>query len=1068
MRKISTDLGSIYSSLNLRLDKFESSVTKALQGFYKLQTGTEKASSIMDKSVYASVSNISKSYELWEKANENTGKSIFDNSKKIESFNSQIKMLDSEIQKADKTLEDIEKQFGKGSKEVEEYKSHVLDLKLSHSQLTDEMKKAEKETGTFAGRLDLLGKEFDKIDNKFKAFDTVGAKFQSVGNNLTMGVTLPLLGVGVAASKVGMDFESQMSRVKAISGSTAEEFKKLNEQALELGASTAFSAKEAAEGMENLASAGFSVTEIMKAMPGMMDLAASSGEDLAVSADIAASTLRGFGLAADQAGHVADVLAKNASATNAAVADTGEAMKYVAPMAQAMGLSLEEVTAAIGEMANAGIKGSQAGTTLRGALSRLADPSKEAAGAMKEIGFNAFNTQGKLLPLNEIVGRLEKSTKNLTDKQKQQAISTIFGQEAMSGMLTLIAAGPGELDKLTHSLKNSDGAAKEMATTMQDNAKSAVEQMKGSLETAAIKIEQAIAPTIIKLADSVGKAADWFSNLSEDTQETIVKLGIAAATTGPLIIGLGKVSSGIGSLLKLGPQIKTFFGLFKGATAVAGAVEGVGTAATVATGVSAGGGILGLGASLGGLVVAAAPWLIAGAAVAGTGYLIYKGLTNEAIPAVDLFADKIEYSTKQMENFEGRGRASVEKTTISISEFTKKAVSSYVELDNQAKISLDNLYINSTTITEAIKNDMISKYAEMGQQIKARMDTNHAEQLKSMTDFFINNKNITEVERNDILNKINTFNTYESQQVETHLLKIKEILTIASKEKRQLTLDEQQEIATIQSQMKQTAVKTLSENELESKIILERMKDYDERITAEQASTHIKKLNEIRDKAKQSAEEEYNNRISTIIKMRDESKIISADQANKLIADAQRQRDETIKAAEETRRGAVDKIFGMNTELANNVDQSTGKIVNMWQRLWGSWDKWKPGHKDFTYSVTSTARKGQSSSDIDANASGTRYFDGGLTTMHERGYEVYSLPQGSRIYNHQASEAMVRETARQVAESVLGNIDLSGTGTQTIIVPVNLEGNTIATVTAPYNDKIQGSSVALRGRSAGL
>lgn len=167
---------------------------------------------------------------------------------------------------------------------------------------------------------------------------------------------MALAGVSTAAIKVGSDFEAQMSRVKAISGATGEEFEKLKNQAIQLGADTAFSSTQAAEGMENLAAAGFATNEIIEAMPGLLDLAAASGEDLANSSDIAASTLRGFGLAASDAGHIADVLAENANRTNSSVAETGEAMKYIAPLARAAGISMEETAAAIGIMANAGIQ----------------------------------------------------------------------------------------------------------------------------------------------------------------------------------------------------------------------------------------------------------------------------------------------------------------------------------------------------------------------------------------------------------------------------------------------------------------------------------------------------------------------------------------------------------------------------------------------------------------------------------------------------------------------------------------------------------------------------------------
>lgn len=403
----------------------------------------------------------------------------------------------------------------------------------------------------------------------------VGNNISSVGDKLTMGVTLPLVGVGVAAAKVGMDFDSAMSRVKAISGATGEDFTDLKNQAIDLGASTAFSAKEAASGMENLASAGFTTKEIMVAMPGMLDLAASSGEDLASSADIAASTLRGFGLAADQAGHVADVLAKNAGATNAAVADTGEAMKYIAPIAKTMGWSLEEVTAAIGEMADQGIKGSQSGTTLRSAVTSLVKPSKEAAEAMATMGFKAFDSQGKMKPLNQLVSDLQKSTKGMTDEQKQNNIATIFGQESMSGMLALISDGPDKLNALTESYKSSDGAAKEMAKTMQDNAKSSIEQMVGSLETAAIKVEEVFAPTITELANDIQGLANEFAELSPEQQMFYTKLLMGVAAAGPLLKLVGGLTNGVGGLIKVSSKLGGLFGLGAETTATSGGMTGL-------------------------------------------------------------------------------------------------------------------------------------------------------------------------------------------------------------------------------------------------------------------------------------------------------------------------------------------------------------------------------------------------------------------------------------------------------------------------------------------------------------
>lgn len=345
------------------------------------------------------------------------------------------------------------------------------------------------------------------------------------------GSAAALGGLAAAAVKTGSDFESQMSRVKAISGATGADFDALNKQAVALGASTVFSATEAAQGMENLASAGFSTKEIMSAMPGMLDLAASSGEDLAASADIAASTLREFGLSADKAGHVADVLAKNAAQTNAAVADTGEAMKYIGTIANSAGWSLESVTAAIGEMANAGIKGSQAGTTLRGALTNLMNPSKVQAEAMQAIGFSAYDASGHMKSLSQIISDLQKDTAGLTEQQRDQAIASIMGTDALSGMQVLIKNGSGSLDSLTKSLQNSDGSAKAMAAAMNDNLKGAVQNLTGSLESLGISFYQSIDNP---LKDVVNKANGYIGQLasafeSGGMQGLVAALGSVAA-----------------------------------------------------------------------------------------------------------------------------------------------------------------------------------------------------------------------------------------------------------------------------------------------------------------------------------------------------------------------------------------------------------------------------------------------------------------------------------------------------------------------------------------------------------
>lgn len=383
------------------------------------------------------------------------------------------------------------------------------------------------------------------IEKGLSKLGSITAKGMKAATVAITGTAAALGGVAAAAIKVGSDFESQMSRVKAISGATGEEFEQLKAQAMQLGADTSFSASQAAEGMENLAAAGFTTSEIMNAMPGLLNLAAASGEDLASSSDIAASTLRGFGLAASDAAHVADVLAANANRTNSSVADTGEAMKYIAPLARAAGLSLEETAAAIGIMANAGVNGSQAGTSLRGALSRLSKPTKDMSEAMDELGISFYDSNGKMKSLTEQVGMLRQATEGMTDEQKNNYLVTLYGQEALSGMLALINEGEGSLGELTEAYRSCDGEAQKAAETMQDNLSGALEQLSGSAETLGLAFYNSVANNLKNAAntatESINNITDSFNNggLNEAIQtagDEFANLAVEAASHAPEMV----------------------------------------------------------------------------------------------------------------------------------------------------------------------------------------------------------------------------------------------------------------------------------------------------------------------------------------------------------------------------------------------------------------------------------------------------------------------------------------------------------------------------------------------------
>ncbi len=411
-------------------------------------------------------------------------------------------------------------------------------------------------TGDITGLVKAVGQaelELAKVDKAFstgeKAIEKFGTKMTSLGKNMSMSVTAPIIAVGTASVYVAAEFDDSMRQVQATSGATGAEFGALREQARQLGADTAFSATEAAEGMNYLAAAGFDANQVMAAMPGMLSLASAGSVELGEAASIASSILNGFGLEAEEAGRVADVLAKSAAATNAGVTDMGEAMSYVAPVAKSTGLSLEEVAAAVGVLSNAGIQGSMAGTSLRGIISGLLTPTDKAADVLDRLGITVKDSAGEMLPLNEIIAQFEKSGLTAADAL------TIFGDRAGPGMLALVQQGSSGLVDLTAELKNSEGAATAMANTMESGPGGAFRTLEGSMEDLAITFGDALIPAILPFIDLLKDLANWLSSLDKNTLTIIVTVAAFAAAVGPVLIVLGMLISSIGTIMTILPAL---------------------------------------------------------------------------------------------------------------------------------------------------------------------------------------------------------------------------------------------------------------------------------------------------------------------------------------------------------------------------------------------------------------------------------------------------------------------------------------------------------------------------------
>lgn len=527
------------------------------------------------------------------------------NAEQYKAYQQELESVSQKHKSLMQSKRDLEKQFEDGHISDAEYREYQRTVIETENKLKSLQTELAETNNAFLNVSNNLGKAGSVVSD-------LGEKTSRIGNALTVGVTMPLVGVATAAINVGNDFEEGMSKVAAISGATGDELDALTEKAKEMGAKTKFSATESAAAFEYMAMAGWKTDDMLNGIEGIMNLAAASGEDLASVSDIVTDALTAFGLQASDSAHFADVLAKASSSSNTNVGLMGATFKYVAPIAGSMKYSIEDTAVAIGLMANSGIKGEQAGTALRSTLSRLVDPPKEAAAALEDLGISAVNADGSMKPLNEVMVTLREKFKGLDDSQKASYASSIAGTEAMSGFLAIVSASDDDFNNLTEAINNADGTAQDMADTMQDNTKGAIVEMTGSLETASITLQKSFAPHITNAAKKVTELSNKFSALPSKTQKNIVKFAALTAAIGPAVKCVGALEKGLGATITTGSKIIGTVGKvtasttsLTGATKAAAVAQGLLNAAWKAN--PAGliiGGVVALGAAIAAVTIA--------------------------------------------------------------------------------------------------------------------------------------------------------------------------------------------------------------------------------------------------------------------------------------------------------------------------------------------------------------------------------------------------------------------------------------------------------------------------------
>lgn len=514
----------------------------------------------------------------------------------INQLEHEMQQLRHEFQQSAQQVNQLEQHLQTMERDLQQSAQRINHLETQVEQLTREMQQATQQINQMNSSLNQNATSAQHAGNSMaelrERFGGVSERQATMLNGLdrasgalfSTGAAASVAGGAIAvglgsAVKTAADFEQQMAKVGAISGATGGQLGSLTETAKQLGASTTKSASEVAVGMQNLAASGFQVNDIIGAMPGIIAASEASQEDMAMTSETVAAALNAFGMEAKESSHIADVLSQSANQSAAGILDMQYSFKYAAPVAKMLGISLEQLSAATGIMADAGIKGEMAGTALRASLLRLSDPPKSAANALDALGVTVTDSGGKMKPFHEIIGKIGDATKDMGNAQKAAALSNIFGTEAVSGMLAVVNAGPEKLQKLTQGLKESGGAAADTAKQMQDNLNGSLNQLSGSFETLQISVGNALIPVIRVIADGLGMLTDAFNSLPGSVQTTLTVMlalaGVFLLLAGPALLILGFLPGIIEGFTLLAGVMGMTSGALLGVAGTALAVIGV-------------------------------------------------------------------------------------------------------------------------------------------------------------------------------------------------------------------------------------------------------------------------------------------------------------------------------------------------------------------------------------------------------------------------------------------------------------------------------------------------------------
>lgn len=982
---------------------------------------------------------------------------------RLQGLNKKLEVQKAITDKALKSYEKMVKEHGEGSKQAgnaaKGYNNEVASLKNLEryaGRVGDELKNLQKEQRLAESGWGRMNKRLTVFSGKL---GKTGQEMSEVGQGMTssFGVATAAVGGGLAfATKKAMDFESQISSMKSVmSPEEAESFgKELENLAITMGEKTKYSATEAAQGIEELVKAGVSVKDILGGgLEGALNLATAGTLELQEAAEIASTALNAFKDDNISVTRAADILAGTANASATAVGEMNFALSAVSAVASGVGLNFEETSATLGVFAQNGLKGSDAGTSLKTMLLNLSPHTKAAREQFDELGLSAYNVsagykylvdkgitptersvegiqeglkllakqeagaaaskadlkkaydrvteasglnssafyneQGEIRSMSEIAGLLKKSMAGLNDEQRQNALNTMFGSDAIRAGNILYKEGAKGIDGMTTALNKVK--ASDVAKQKLDNLKGTIEELKGALETAGISIGTELLPSLRVLAEHIQSSVEWFNNLSPSMKHTIaiggalsvVVLGLGTVV-GVLLSLLGSAATGISVLSAgLGKGIG-LFGKYRTQTALTStSVNNLGNSALVAStkmntanvamakstkgmgalrgGAAAAGGAMTMFGGKWGMVAGVAttflPEILKGgkavfgfgktalASAGGIGTLT-KGLGAARLGAgalggpIGLLAtiaipELISGGIKLYKHMKEEQIPALNDFGNKVSDSTTKAVLGYKKLNDDATVQLNLLSSSGKAVSQEMADSLVGTFSKMGGTISASLKKDFEDSTTHIQGLFKESNLLKDSYEQELLGKMETSNQEKLEKIQGYEAKVKEITDRAVAQKRETSKVEKAEINAIKQKMMDMAVKTLSNGEVEQLAIMDRLKRESGNISARMAAQTVAESKKAKDGSIKEAKEKFKNVQAAAIRERDETGSISAEEANEIIRLAEKQRDKSIEKAKKMHQGVVKASKAQAKDHIHDVNWETGEVLTGWDDMVG-------------------------------------------------------------------------------------------------------------------------------------